>query len=149
MKEYSSKLSKIKTRTKRSHTTEDASSSESTPKSRSDSSFVEVFDDVDDISQAKTPQAKSSLLQKKLAEDRKIFEQRSKELTESKRAVEEKVEALRQQLEEKYVSPVTPVLVTSQVRFSYEYQKLPNLYECFSLYIFFYFNFRPLILFWT
>ncbi|XP_031783521.1 golgin subfamily B member 1 isoform X9 [Nasonia vitripennis] len=79
---------------------------------------AEPSDDVvDDISQAKTPKAKSSLLQKKLAEDRKIFEQRSKELTESKRAVEEKVEALRQQLEERYVAPVSvvsPVLVTSQ-----------------------------------
>lgn len=97
------------------------SSSESTPKSKSDTSTAEPSDDVvDDISQAKTPKAKSSLLQKKLAEDRKIFEQRSKELTESKRAVEEKVEALRQQLEERYVAPVSvvsPVLVTSQVIF--------------------------------
>ena len=94
------------------------SSSESTPKSKSDSSMAEPSDFGDDVSQARTPKAKSSLLQKKLAEDRKIFEQRSKELTESKRAVEEKVEALRQQLEEKYVTPasvVTPVLVTSQV----------------------------------
>lgn len=95
------------------------SSNESTPKSKSDVSTVEAAEDVvDDVSQAKTPKAKSSLLQKKLAEDRKIFERRSKELTESKRAVEEKVEALRQQLEEKYVAPVSvvsPVLITSQV----------------------------------
>lgn len=70
---------------------------------------------VDDISEARTPKAKSSLLQKKLAEDRKIFEQRTKELIESKKAAEERVEALKQQLEEKYVTPVSPVLVSSQV----------------------------------
>lgn len=37
---------------------------------------------------------------------------------ESKKAVKEKVEALRQQLEEKYtpVSAVSPVLVSSQVK---------------------------------
>ena len=110
-------MSKFKTRAKRANKDDAMSSSESTPKSRSDTTEPPE-DVVDDISQARTPKAKSSLLQKKLAEDRKIFEQRSKELTESKRAVEEKVEALRQQLEEKYVAPVSvvsPVLITSQV----------------------------------
>ncbi|XP_014208858.1 protein lava lamp isoform X2 [Copidosoma floridanum] len=121
LQEYAKKLSKFKTRAKRSHrlTRDDTtSSSESTSKSKSDTTTPDLTQDVvDDISQAKTPIAKSSLLQKKLAEDRKIFEQRSKELTESKRAAEEKVEALRQQFEETYITPVsivTPVLVTSQ-----------------------------------
>ncbi|XP_058788968.1 protein lava lamp-like isoform X2 [Phymastichus coffea] len=119
LQEYAKKLSKFKTR-KVSRPTKDGatSSSDSTPKFKSEISITELSDDtVDDISQAKTPKAKSSLLQRKLAEDRKIFEQRSKELTESKRAVEEKVEALRQQLEETYVAPVVPVnpvLVPSQ-----------------------------------
>lgn len=72
---------------------------------------------MDDISQAKTPKAKSSLLQRKLAEDKKIFEQRRSEITESKRAVEEKVEAIRQQLDEREQQlPITPV-VLSQVLF--------------------------------
>lgn len=83
---------------------------------------------IDDISQAKTAKAKSTLLQKKLAENRKAFEQRNKEIIETKRAVEEKVEAIRQQLEEKDVAvvgfqrdqlssiaPVKPVMITSDV----------------------------------
>lgn len=87
---------------------------------------------IDDISQARTAKAKSTLLQKKLAEDRKVFERRNKERTETKRAVEEKVEAIRQQLEEKDVSnpdlammssqkdqfsvtPIKPVMITSDV----------------------------------
>lgn len=82
---------------------------------------------IDDISQAKTIKAKSTLLQKKLAENRKAFEQRNKEIIETKRAVEEKVEAIRQQLEEKdvtvmgfprdqlSVTPVKPVMITSDV----------------------------------
>jgi hypothetical protein len=82
----------------------------------------EPTDDVDDISQATTPKAKSSLLQKKLAEDRKIFQQRSKDMIESKRAVEEKFEALKQQFEDKYVAPVSivsPVSFISQVILAY------------------------------
>lgn len=60
------------------------------------------------MSQATTPKAKSSLLQKKLAEDREMFERRSKEMTENKRAVEEKVEAIKQQLDESTVAMVDP-----------------------------------------
>lgn len=120
LQEYAAKLSKFKSRAKASKTKKgDAtSSSESTPKSKSDVSALDQSDVVDDISEAKTPKEKSSLLQKKLAEDRKIFEQKTKELLESKKAAEEKVEALKQQLEEKYivpVSPLSPVLVSSQV----------------------------------
>lgn len=86
---------------------------------------------MDDISRAKTPKAKSSLLQRKLAENRKIFEQRSKEMTESKRAVEEKVEAIRQQMDQTglsiaesqkdpiIVTPVKPVLIASQVNLNF------------------------------
>lgn len=84
-------------------------------------------ENIDDISQAKTAKAKSTLLQKKLAENRKAFEQRNKEISETKRAVEEKVEAIRQQLEEKDVTvmtfqkdqisitPIKPVMITSDV----------------------------------
>lgn len=120
--EYAKKLSKFKTRKPIRPPKDSAtSSSESTPKSKSDLSITEPTDDnVDEVSQARTPKAKSSLLQKKLAEDRKIFERRSREMTENKRAVEEKVEALRQQLEETYAAPVVavnPVLITSQVIF--------------------------------
>lgn len=85
-----------------------------------------VDDTIDDISQAKTPKAKSSLLQRKLVENRKVFEQRSKELTETKRAVEEKVEAIRQQLDEtdlaaaEYKDPlaitsIRPLVINSNV----------------------------------
>lgn len=99
----------------------------------SDGSVADTSDPtVDDISQAKTAKAKSTLLQKKLAEDRKVFEQRNKQRTETKRAVEEKVEAIRQQLEEKDVSntdfasisiqkdqpsitSIKPVVITSEV----------------------------------
>lgn len=135
MQEYARKLSKIKSRTKLSRRSRDASSSaEGTPevavKTKISSPLVENFDDVvDDISQATTPKAKSSLLQKKLAENRKIFQQRSKEMTENKRAVEEKVEAIRQQLDESdttiselhkelaTVLPVQPVVITTQVMY--------------------------------
>lgn len=98
---------------------------------KTESAAIDTTDDaIDDISQAKTPKAKSSLLQRKLAENRRAFEQRSKELTETKRAVEEKVEAIRQQLEETDlvsaemhrdqvpVTPVRPLIVTSDVSFS-------------------------------
>ncbi|XP_043266651.1 protein lava lamp-like isoform X2 [Venturia canescens] len=127
---YASKLSEIKSRSKRSRRSRDAGSSsvETTPKSKDDVDMGGSKEDaVDDISQAKTPKAKSSLLQRKLAENRKIFEQRSKEMTESKRAVEEKVEAIRQQMDQtdlsiaesqkdpSTVTPVKPVLITSQI----------------------------------
>lgn len=81
---------------------EEASSSKDTMHLHKTESKIDDTTDnaIVDISQAKTPKAKSSLLQRKLAENRKAFEQRSKELTETKRAVEEKVEAMRQQLEE-------------------------------------------------
>lgn len=86
-------------------------------------------DSIDDKSQANTPQAKSFLLQKKLAENRRVFEQRNKELTETKRVMEEKVEAIRQQLDETYsgteickdqlvVTPIRPLVVTSDVSFT-------------------------------
>lgn len=86
-------------------------------------------DSIDDKSQANTPQAKSFLLQKKLAENRKVFEQRNKKLTETKRVMEEKVEAIRQQLDETYsgteiykdqlvVTPIRPFVVTSDVGFT-------------------------------
>ncbi|KAJ8674067.1 hypothetical protein QAD02_005329 [Eretmocerus hayati] len=117
LQEYAKKLSKFKTRGKNRPRDDASSSTDSTPKSKSDTSFIDQSDDVDNISQARTPKAKSSLLQRKLAEDRELFEQRSRELSESKKAVEEKVEALKQQLEERYVTPVSavsPVLVTSQ-----------------------------------
>lgn len=82
---------------------------------------------IDDISLATTAKAKSTLLQKKLAENRKAFEQRNKEMSETKRAVEEKVEAIRQQLEEQDVTatslqrdqlpitPIKPIMITSEV----------------------------------
>lgn len=87
-------------------------------------------DSIDDKSQANTPHAKSFLLQQKLAENRKAFEQRSKELTETKRVMEEKVEAIRQQLDETnlagaeiykdqlVVTPIRPLVVTSDVSFT-------------------------------
>ncbi|XP_015517544.2 golgin subfamily B member 1 isoform X1 [Neodiprion lecontei] len=132
VQEYARKLSKIKSRAKLSRRSKDASSSvEGTPetaaKSRISSPLVENFDDVDDISQAKTPKAKSSLLQKKLMENRKIFEQRSREMSENKRVVKEKVEAIRQQLDESDTTilelqkeltttlPVQPIVITTQV----------------------------------
>lgn len=79
-------------------------------------------EDINDISEATTPKAKSNLLQKKLAENRKMFEQRSKEITDSNRAVEEKVEALRQKIDESEflskdnisIVPVRPVSIVSQ-----------------------------------
>ncbi|XP_043483332.1 trichohyalin-like isoform X2 [Leptopilina heterotoma] len=114
IQEYAKKLTKFKTRAKLSKRNRDDTSGESTPKSISEASISEPLDDeVDDISQAKTPKAKSSLLQRKLAEDKKIFEQRRSEITESKRAVEEKVEAIRQQLEEREQQlPITPVVLS-------------------------------------
>lgn len=117
IKEYAKKLSKFKSRVKSSNRNKDESSSAS--EAKSETTLTATSEDVvDDISQAKTPKAKSSLLQKKLAEDRKIFEQRSREMIENNKIVGEKVEALRQQLDETYqppVIPLNPVLVTSQV----------------------------------
>lgn len=121
-------MSKIKSRAKLSRRSkEGASSSKDTIHSHKTESVKDVTDDaIDDISQAKTPKAKSSLLQRKLAENRKVFEQRSKELTETKRAVEEKVEAIRQQLDETdlaaaehkdqlAIAPIRPHVITSDV----------------------------------
>ncbi|XP_024889877.1 protein lava lamp-like isoform X4 [Temnothorax curvispinosus] len=129
VQEYARRLSKIKSRAKLSRRSkEGASSSKDTMHShKTESAAQDVTDDaIDDISQAKTPKAKSSLLQRKLAENRKVFEQRSKELTETKRAVEEKVEAIRQQLDETdlaaaehkdqlAITPIRPLVVTSDV----------------------------------
>lgn len=88
---------------------------------KTESAAKDTTDDtIDDISQAKTPKAKSSLLQRKLAENRKAFEQRSKELTETKRVMEEKVEAIRQQLDETdqlTVTSIRPFVITSDVSF--------------------------------
>lgn len=111
---------------------EGASSSKDTAHShKTESAAKDTTDDaIDDISQAKTPKAKSSLLQRKLAENRKAFEQRSKELTETKRVMEEKVEAIRQQLDETdlaaaemhkdqlAVTPIRPFVITSDVSFT-------------------------------
>ncbi|XP_015600609.1 protein lava lamp isoform X2 [Cephus cinctus] len=128
VQEYARKLSKIKSRAKLSHRSKDGatSSSDTALQTMPELALPEIGGSMDDISLAKTPQAKSSLLQRKLAENRKIFEQRSKEMTESKRAVEEKVEAIRQQLDERdlsivetqrerMVTPVRPIVLASQV----------------------------------
>ncbi|XP_025154799.1 protein lava lamp isoform X2 [Harpegnathos saltator] len=130
VQEYARKLSKIKSRAKLSRRSKEGSSSskDTVHSPKTESVAIDTTDDaIDDISQAKTPKAKSSLLQRKLAENRKVFEQRNKELTETKRAVEEKVEAIRQQLEETNlvsaeiyrdqlpVTPVRPLMVTSDI----------------------------------
>ncbi|XP_032687295.1 golgin subfamily A member 4-like isoform X3 [Odontomachus brunneus] len=130
VQEYARRLSKIKSRARLSRRSKEGSSSskDTVHSPKTESTAIDTTDDtIDDISQAKTPKAKSSLLQRKLAENRKAFEQRSKELTETKRAVEEKVEAIRQQLEETDlasmemhkdqlpVTPVRPLMVTSDI----------------------------------
>ncbi|KAL6447475.1 hypothetical protein ACFW04_000005 [Cataglyphis niger] len=129
VQEYARRLSKIKSRAKLSrHNKEGASSSKDTTHlHKTESATKDTTDDaIDDISQAKTPKAKSSLLQRKLAENRKAFEQRNKELTETKRVMEEKVEAIRQQLDETdlatevhkdqlAVTPIKPFVITSDV----------------------------------
>lgn len=111
---------------------EGSSSSKDTVHShKTESAAKDTTDDsIDDKSQANTPQAKSFILQQKLVENRKAFEQRSKELTETKRVMEEKVEAIRQQLDEtnlaaaeKYkdqlaVTPIRPLVITSDVSFT-------------------------------
>ncbi|XP_043674696.1 golgin subfamily B member 1-like isoform X1 [Vespula pensylvanica] len=96
VQEYASRLSKIKSRTKLSKRSKEGAST-----SRDLEQSSEIDTSIKDISQATTPKAKSSLLQRMLVENRKVFEQRNKEITETKRAVEEKVEAIRQQLNEK------------------------------------------------
>lgn len=128
-------MSKIKSRARLSRRSKEGSSSskDTLHSPKTESAAIDTTDDtIDDISQAKTPKAKSSLLQRKLAENRKVFEQRSKELTETKRAVEEKVEAIRQQLEETDlasaevhrdqlpVTPVRPLMVTSDVSLQFD-----------------------------
>ncbi|XP_012232589.2 protein lava lamp isoform X2 [Linepithema humile] len=130
VQEYSRRLSKIKSRAKLSRRSKEgvSSSTDTAHPHKTESIARETTDDaIDDISQAKTPKAKSSLLQRKLVENRKAFEKRSKELTETKRAVEEKVEAIRQQLDETdlaatemhkdqlVVTPIRPVMITSDV----------------------------------
>ncbi|XP_026831279.1 protein lava lamp isoform X2 [Ooceraea biroi] len=127
VQEYARRLSKIKSRAKFSRRSKEGASSSKDTIHKAESTAKDTTDDaIDDISQAKTPKAKSSLLQRKLAENRKAFEQRSKELTETKRAVEEKVEAIRQQLEETdlaavehkdqlVVTPIKPLMITSEV----------------------------------
>ncbi|XP_076646633.1 uncharacterized protein LOC143355581 isoform X2 [Halictus rubicundus] len=133
VQEYARRLSKIKSRTKLSRRNKEGNMPPRDTSHTSDATLPDTSDKaIDDISQAKTAKAKSTLLQKKLAEDRKVFEQRNKERTETKRAVEEKVEAIRQQLEEKDVShsdlalvntqkdqlsvtPIKPVMITSEV----------------------------------
>ncbi|XP_034939781.1 golgin subfamily B member 1-like isoform X2 [Chelonus insularis] len=84
---YAEKLTKIKSKVKSSrHSTE------------STSRVDESDDSIHNISDARTPSEKSLLLKKKLEENRKIFEQRNKELNESKRAAEVQVEKILQQL---------------------------------------------------
>ncbi|XP_011051006.1 PREDICTED: protein lava lamp isoform X1 [Acromyrmex echinatior] len=127
VQEYARRLSKIKSRAKLSRRSKEGASSSKDTTHKTESTTMDVTDDtIDDISQAKTPKAKSSLLQRKLAENRKVFEQRSKELTETKRAVEEKMEAIRQQLDETdlaaaehkdqlSITPIRPLVITSNV----------------------------------
>ncbi|XP_076397383.1 uncharacterized protein LOC100882521 isoform X1 [Megachile rotundata] len=128
VQEYARRLSKIKSRAKLSRRSKEGNVPCKDVTPSSETSSVDTSEEtIDDISQAKTAKAKSTLLQKKLAENRKVFEQRSKEITETKRAVEEKVEAIRQQLEESDASamgfqkdqlpviPVQPVMITSDV----------------------------------
>ncbi|XP_043496529.1 golgin subfamily A member 4-like isoform X1 [Polistes fuscatus] len=118
VQEYASRLSKIKSRTKLSKRSKEGASTSKDVEQPS-----EIDTSIKDISQATTPKAKSSLLQRMLVENRKVFEQRNKEMTETKRAVEEKVEAIRQQLDEKDLAmmelqkdqTVTPVIVTSEM----------------------------------
>ncbi|XP_053973095.1 golgin subfamily B member 1-like isoform X3 [Hylaeus volcanicus] len=132
VQEYARRLSKIKSRAKLSRRNKEGHSSKDKSRTLDVASADTSEITIDDISQAKTAKAKSTLLQIKLAEDRKVFEQRTKERTETKRAVEEKVEAIRQQLEEKDVprpdvmimglqtdqlsiTPIKPVMITSEV----------------------------------
>ncbi|XP_070167505.1 golgin subfamily A member 4 isoform X3 [Polyergus mexicanus] len=139
VQEYARRLSKIKSRAKLSrHNKEGASSSKDTAHlHKTECAVKNTTDDViDDISQAKTPKAKSSLLQRKLAENRKAFEQRNKELTETKRVMEEKVEAIRQQLDETdlaaaeihkdqlAVTPIRPFMITSDMMTSVQIQDI-------------------------
>ncbi|KAK1124468.1 hypothetical protein K0M31_006819 [Melipona bicolor] len=128
VQEYARRLSKIKSRAKLSRRNREENLTSKDVTHTSETSLANTSDQsIDDISQAKTVKAKSTLLQKKLAENRKAFEQRNKEIIETKRAVEEKVEAIRQQLEEKdvtvmgfprdqlSVTPVKPVMITSDI----------------------------------
>ncbi|KOX80113.1 Protein lava lamp [Melipona quadrifasciata] len=128
VQEYARRLSKIKSRAKLSRRNREGNLTSKDVTHTSEISLANTSDQsIDDISQAKTVKAKSTLLQKKLAENRKAFEQRNKEIIETKRAVEEKVEAIRQQLEEKdvtvmgfprdqlSVTPVKPVMITSDI----------------------------------
>ncbi|XP_020278721.1 protein lava lamp-like isoform X2 [Pseudomyrmex gracilis] len=133
VQEYARRLSKIKSRAKLSRRSKEGASSSKDTAHKSESQTKNVPEEViDDISQAKTPKAKSSLLQRKLAENRKAFEQRSRELTETKRAVEEKVEAIRQKLDETDLAaadqlaatPIRPLMITSDMMASVQAQDL-------------------------
>ncbi|XP_043265047.1 golgin subfamily A member 4-like isoform X2 [Colletes gigas] len=133
VQEYARRLSKIKSRAKLSRRHKEGILPGKGTSVTSDTASANMTEQaINDISQAKTAKAKSTLLQKKLAEDRKVFEQRNKERTETKRAVEEKVEAIRQQLEEKdvpntdlatmglqkdhlSVTPINPIMITSEI----------------------------------
>ncbi|CAK9805441.1 Protein lava lamp [Anthophora plagiata] len=127
VQEYARRLSKIKSRAKLSRRNKEGNLPAKDVTHTSEVTVADTSEEtVDDISQAKTAKAKSTLLQKKLAENRKAFEQRNKEIIETKRAVEEKVEAIRQQLEEKDAAmgfqrdqlphtTVKPVMITSDV----------------------------------
>ncbi|XP_053598555.1 putative leucine-rich repeat-containing protein DDB_G0290503 isoform X2 [Microplitis demolitor] len=89
VQEYAKKLTKIKSKVK-SRRSVDTSGLSSVNETMSPSKL--------DHSEAKTPSERSHLLQQKLEENRKIFEQRNKNLIESKRADEVKLEEIRQQL---------------------------------------------------
>lgn len=128
VQEYARRLSKIKSRAKLSRRNREGNLPSKDIARISETALTDTPEEnIDDISQAKTAKAKSTLLQKKLAENRKAFEQRNKEISETKRAVEEKVEAIRQQLEEKDVTvmafqkdqisitAVKPVMITSDI----------------------------------
>ncbi|CAK9810672.1 Protein lava lamp [Anthophora quadrimaculata] len=127
VQEYARRLSKIKSRAKLSHRNKEGNLPAKDVTHTSEVTVADTSEEtVDDISQAKTAKTKSTLLQKKLAENRKAFEQHNKEIIETKRAVEEKVEAIRQQLEEKDAAmsfqrdqlphaAVKPVMITSDI----------------------------------
>ncbi|XP_057340425.1 putative leucine-rich repeat-containing protein DDB_G0290503 isoform X2 [Microplitis mediator] len=89
VQEYAKKLTKIKSKVK-SRRSVDTSGLSSVNETMSPSKL--------DHSEAQTPSERSHLLQQKLEENRKIFEQRNKNLIESKRADEVKLEEIRQQL---------------------------------------------------
>ncbi|XP_044594092.1 putative leucine-rich repeat-containing protein DDB_G0290503 isoform X3 [Cotesia glomerata] len=88
VQEYAEKLTKIKSKVKSRRSAD--TNWPSVNETMSPSKF--------ELSGTKTSSSKSHLLQQKLEENRKIFEQRNKDLIESKRADEVKLEEIRQQL---------------------------------------------------